>query len=279
MLFFYLITFLYGSYSLPTSLLERAETKVNKTKHNDLLTEIKSNPQQFISEVQNLDPVAVRNIIALLADVLEKSEEREKVLVDDLANKNSALSDANDDAINAQGVLINGEQAVEEQLIVVRQRKDSLDEANRVLDDKTYDVDVARDDLRKKIDVHELKKAEKEASKKAHDDEIPDLNGEQEILRDVMDMLQGLHDKEAAKRYIIGPKTGCDDGQIQISNWEDCQEAAKALGVRYWGGQGGASAADPTGCIYRTPDQDVYFNTHSTGSLNRDDRKLVCTPE
>merc|ERR1711879_173010 len=55
-----------------------------------------------------------------------------------------------------------------------------------------------------------------------------------------------------------------------------CREVAIANGVRYWGGNGHSSGADPKGCIYRTPDKDIYFNTHSTGSTSRGDRRTVC---
>jgi len=77
-------------------------------------------------------------------------------------------------------------------------------------------------------------------------------------------------------RYSRGPKTGCEDNSIQVANPSECEQAAQALNVRYWGGSGHSSGADPKGCIYRIPDKDIYFNTHSTGSLGRNDRQLIC---
>jgi len=76
--------------------------------------------------------------------------------------------------------------------------------------------------------------------------------------------------------FVKGPKTGCEPGFVQPTSAEDCKEIAVANGIRYWGGKGHSSGADPRGCIFRTPDQDVYFNTHSTGSTNRGDRQTVC---
>jgi len=80
------------------------------------------------------------------------------------------------------------------------------------------------------------------------------------------------------KAFVQGPKTGCEFGYVQPATAEECQAVAQANGVKYWGGGGAghSSAADPRGCIYRTPDRDIYFNTHSTGSTNRGDRRTVC---
>jgi len=76
--------------------------------------------------------------------------------------------------------------------------------------------------------------------------------------------------------FVQGPKTGCEPGYMQPSSAEDCKTIAAANGIRYWGGAGHRSGADPRGCIYRTPDKDIYFNTHKTGSTNRGDRRTVC---
>merc|ERR1712223_1738924 len=81
---------------------------------------------------------------------------------------------------------------------------------------------------------------------------------------------------DESKAFVKGPKTGCEPGYKQPTSAEECKEIAAANSVRYWGGAGHSSNADPRGCIYRTPDNDVYFNTHQTGSTNRDDRRTVC---
>merc|ERR1719219_1063973 len=78
--------------------------------------------------------------------------------------------------------------------------------------------------------------------------------------------------------FVQGPKTGCKTGTKQPTTAQECREVAIANGVRYWGGNGHSSGADPKGCIYRTPDKDIYFNTHSTGSTSRGDRRTVCVP-
>jgi len=76
--------------------------------------------------------------------------------------------------------------------------------------------------------------------------------------------------------FVKGPKQGCEPGYMQPQSAADCKTIAEANGVRYWGGNGHRSGADPRGCIYRTPDQDIYFNTHNKGSTNRGDRRTVC---
>jgi len=79
--------------------------------------------------------------------------------------------------------------------------------------------------------------------------------------------------------FVKGPKTGCESGYVQPETAEDCRAVAEANNVRYWGGAGHSSDADPQGCIYRIPDNDIYFNTHSTGSTDRNDRKTVCVKD
>merc|ERR1712083_1027710 len=79
--------------------------------------------------------------------------------------------------------------------------------------------------------------------------------------------------------WVQGPKTGCEAGFHQPATWQECKAVATGADVQYWGGNGHSSNADPTGCIYRTPDQDIYFNTHATGSTNRNDRATVCVED
>jgi len=75
------------------------------------------------------------------------------------------------------------------------------------------------------------------------------------------------------------PVTGCGSNKEQIGTWEECQEAALVRGVHFWGSADGQSSSDPPGCIYRTSDNDIYFNAHPTGSTSRTDRQLVCVWE
>ena len=81
-----------------------------------------------------------------------------------------------------------------------------------------------------------------------------------------------------AENIVFGTITSCPEEMVQIDTWEKCQEAASIMGKRYWGGTGHSSSQDPTQCIYRTPDNDMYFNTHGTGSYHRSDRLQVCEP-
>jgi hypothetical protein len=85
-----------------------------------------------------------------------------------------------------------------------------------------------------------------------------------------------LKPQNLCNAFVQGPKTGCPPGYAQPKSAEHCKLVAQASNVRYWGGAGHSSSADPRGCIYRTPDKDIYFNTHIRGSTSRNDRRTVC---
>merc|ERR1719340_526865 len=165
-----------------------------------------SNPQKFISEVQNLDPVALRHIINLLEDLLATSEAREADLDADLEDKNAALAGADGDVVDAEDVLDDANQAVADAETVVGEKEDLVTQAEGavavaqgVLGEKQGDVTAAESDLAAKKEVHKTKKAEKEASEEAHNAEVPDLNDEQSVLRDVIDILENLHGRQGSQ--------------------------------------------------------------------------------
>merc|ERR1719150_900346 len=172
----------------------------------NVLAEIRSNPQKFISEVQNLDPVALRHIINLLEDLLANSEAREAHLDADLENKKAALSGADGDVVDAEDVLDDANQAVADAQTVVGEKEDLVTQAEGavaaaqgVLGEKQGDVTAAESDLAAKKEVHKTKKAEKEASEEAHNAEVPDLNDEQSVLRDVIAILEDLHGRQGSQ--------------------------------------------------------------------------------
>ena len=89
--------------------------------------------------------------------------------------------------------------------------------------------------------------------------------------------LAGLYAEKAVaeKRWAIGPVEGLAGG-VPVQTIEETKQAAGALGIEYWGGDNGHSSGnDPKGAVYRVPDNDIFFNTHATGSMARNDRKLV----
>jgi len=173
MLLFYLIAFLCGTNSLPLQNIDRLlQASVAAGKESpDLLESIKSNPAEFVSEMQQLDPTALKNVIALLEGLLATSEARETTLIDELGAANTALDAAGVDVVQKEDAKNSADQAVAD--------------AQQVAAAASTDLDNARSHRADKQDV-------KDAAQTAHDDELPDLNNEQQVLRDVIAMLQAL---------------------------------------------------------------------------------------
>jgi len=138
-----------------------------KRNGTNLLSELKSDPKKFVAEVSNLNPDDIKHIVSLLEALLEQSEDRETELDTDLSNKNTALADA-DTAVT---------------------------EAKKVLAAEELEVTAAKADVAAKETAHGERLTEKETSQQNHDDEVPGLNDEQKVLRDVIDLLMGLHSK------------------------------------------------------------------------------------
>lgn len=163
MLSFFLLFILYGTNSLSLLPME------NSNKTANLLSDLQSDPKKFVSEVSNLNPSDIKHIVSLLEALLEESENRETELDNDLSDKNTALADA-DTAVT---------------------------EAKNVLAAEELEVTQAKADLEAKETAHSNRLTEKETSQQNHDDEVPSLNDEQEVLRNVIDLLMGLHDKHS----------------------------------------------------------------------------------
>merc|ERR1719273_2410643 len=176
------------------------------TSNMNFLAEIKSNPQKFISEVQNLDPVALRHIINLLQNLLDASNAREAELDADLETKKAALSGADGDVVDAEDVLDDANQAVADAQTVVSEKEDLVTQAEGavaaaqgVLGEKQGEATASESDLVQKKEVHKAKKAAKEASEEAHNAEVPDLNDEQQTLVDVIAILEDLHGRQGSQ--------------------------------------------------------------------------------
>jgi hypothetical protein len=191
MIFFYLITILYGSTSLPLSMIS------TNSSVKGLLEQVKDDPKKFIASVQTLDPGAVAEIIALLRGLNADSQGREQKLVDDLNARHSALNTAATNVAEA-------EDAVTAAIEAVRVAQEAVDDKNRILQIKQQEQQAAEQDLDQKKSVHAQKSAEKDHSQAVHDDEIQGLNDEQRVLADVIEMLQGVHDQYSLVNVALG---------------------------------------------------------------------------
>lgn len=76
--------------------------------------------------------------------------------------------------------------------------------------------------------------------------------------------------------YVKGDKNSneCKQGAIEIETVEECEGAASILGLAF-NAYDPVRELDPKGCNYRVPDNDVYYNSHDTGS-GHPDRKRIC---
>jgi hypothetical protein len=284
MLFFYLITLFCLSNSLPVekmipkmrlsndSIVE--EDFATDTKNatgifddRDFLTEIKTNPKKFIAEVQNLDPDSVAEIIALLQALRETSTTRETELIDDMNNKKNALDTANQALIDAE---------------------DALDRANVDLANaETTQVQAAETAAAAKVD-HTAKTDAHATAKEIHDQEIPSLDDEQQVLTDVIDMMSGLH-KRYAGVYTVGtciPKNSytenecCAPGYKTVETSADCREAFDTLAIA-GANIGGDSQwpSRPSGCFWHQPNKYFHFNTLTTDQITNTltgNDKVIC---
>jgi len=93
---------------------------------------------------------------------------------------------------------------------------------------------------------------------------------------------EGLSPRPSSKqpedhKYVMGDSgsNDCPPGSGPLEDAEECEKAALALGKKHKDGTQEESELDPAGCIYRVPDQDVYFNPHEVGAEHFA-RELVC---
>lgn len=84
--------------------------------------------------------------------------------------------------------------------------------------------------------------------------------------------------------HIAKPPNDCDDaGKTKIATLNECKDAAKVLGIN-WNPKSGESDKEPSGCLFRIPDNDILFNNKKNSQTSLEaagDRKDVCldTPD
>lgn len=128
---------------------------------------LKKNPKQFIaemSELSKLDPAAVEVIIEMLEDLVNKSETREQEIIDALNIAREELGSASQEVVAAEGALRDAE----------------LAEGN------------AQQVLENKENAHQTAQDSRDLAQAAHDAEIVDLDGEQDVLGKVITALEDL---------------------------------------------------------------------------------------
>jgi hypothetical protein len=195
----------------------------NKTaKHKTILDKVVENPQLFISEVQNLDPTALRTIISLLEDLLTTSEARETTLNDAVSDADSAVTDASNVVADAEDVLTGKQGDVtnaeghlkttqEEAAAAIEAAEAALATAEQEEADAQGSLDDAKAD-------HTQKVADKEEAESNRGGEIDALNHEQQVIREVIAILEGLHAENL-------------DATLSLDNWEAVNGATIEDGV------------------------------------------------
>merc|ERR1719510_1791284 len=122
------------------------------------------NPAKFMEEMSKVDPDRVGEIIGLLQGLLEESEGRQATIEQELQQASDNLGEASNNLLDAQGNLANAVTARETCEVTLASSEGVRDEAQ-----------VAHD-----------------TAVQIHDDEVDGLNGEVQVLRDVVAMLQTL---------------------------------------------------------------------------------------
>jgi len=225
MIFFYLFAFIYASNALHLVSKDDVMNPDNTTQ-TTLLASIKSNPQLFVEEMQNLDPVALQRVITLLEDLKASSEAEETQLIDDLSAKNTALDQANARVVQKENDLDDANDAVDDANAAVTA-------AQGVLTTTQQAATAAGTALTNEREDQAGKQAEKDASQTAHDNQIPPLNEEQRVLTEVISMLRGLPDAQQqgmqkVHEWTEGTASNCPNMGCQtLSSLSECVEKCK----------------------------------------------------
>jgi len=275
MLFFYLITLLCGSNSLPlsslpygganniiplnTTIAQKIIDNKQLSSSSGFLTEIKANPQAFIAEVQNLDPDSIKKIIALLIELRGTSESHEDNLIDDLTLKKEQLSTSDEDLVAAENAEDDAVQAASD---AEAARLAAIDAHNDVKSDNTA--------------KRNAKNLAEEAAK-----EIPSLDDEQKVLTDVINIMKGLHEKYADfKLGTCQPSDTytknecCVDGYGEIESEAECKKASEEANQHYGGKHGWQDR--PAGCFQHQPNKHYHFNTVRPAHTLYGNDKVIC---
>lgn len=171
---------------------------VNQNK-TSLMATILSNPKKFVEATANLDPVAVETIVSMLEELKRGSEDAEGALIDQLAARS-------EEAVTTGNAVADAEAAVEA--------------AQGQLTDREADLAAARG-------AHDVKLGEKAAAQKEHDDGVPVLNNEQDVITQVIEMLRGVKDQgewiTVAEEVAgtNGKHVNLDNSDWQTLGWSD----------------------------------------------------------
>jgi len=130
----------------------------------NLMKQIMADPKKFVAEVSKVDPGELQNIITLLEGLLETSEGQEQALVDKVNAETQA-------ALESAEVLTNAASAVEDAQAALALREQEHQAAS---------------------DAHDAQEGLKAAAEQEFADLSVGLDGEQEVIRQVIAMLQGL---------------------------------------------------------------------------------------
>merc|ERR1712228_480062 len=164
--------------------------------------------------LSKVDPDAVAEIIGLLQGLLEESESRQATLEQELQQASDNLGQASNDLLDAQGNLASAVTARET-------AENNLATSQGIREEKQTDHDVA---------VH------------IRDDEVNDLNGEVQVLRNVVAMLKTLLPSGGSGWSEFSRDVACEgngagrDTACDVANGggiECCQESALARGFQF----------------------------------------------
>jgi len=179
-----------------------------------LLQKYKKNPAKFMEEMSKVEPDRVGQIIGLLQALLEQSEARQATLEQELQQASDNLGQASNGLLDAQGNLASAVTARET-------AENNLATSQGIREEKQTDHDEA---------VH------------IRDDQVNDLNGEVQVLRDVVAMLKTLLPSGGSGWSEFSRDVACEgngagrDSACDVANGggiECCQESALARGFQF----------------------------------------------
>merc|ERR1711994_683930 len=201
---FYFFFFLVAESTLLGSLVPSNATLPSKS----LMKQIMADPKKFVAEVSKVDPTELQNIITLLEGLLETSEAQEQ----DLVNK---VDDETTKTLQSAEVAQVAQAAVEDAQADVEHAQAAVEDAQAALALKEQEHQAAQAALA-------LKEQEHQAASDAHDaqegakavaeQELADLEGglnsEQEVIRQVIEMLQELQGSAPTQAPTTAPTYG-----------------------------------------------------------------------
>merc|ERR1712038_1367279 len=206
------------------------------------------NPKKFISEMSKADPAAVQNII----DMLQELADGNQALINELWQN-----------------ITNAEQALEDQQHLVVIYDDFYRTAIRDLNTAVREEGDAQD----AVTAAQNAKAEAQG---VYDGEIDTLNNEQQVLRDVIALLEGLLPSGGSGWSEYATDVACEgngqgrDTACDVANGggiECCQESALARGFQFvvwWSDQ-----------CYATTTCDDPYNLVDTVNYHHDGSSLI----